>query len=125
MDNLVQHTLDSCITCQVVGKPSPPEPLQQTDFPKGTRESVHTDFCRPLSSGDHLLVVIDRYSRFPETEIVRSTKTSTVIPKLDKIFSVHGIPRQLKTDNGPPFSSEEFARYVNVLGINHKPVTPY
>ena len=56
---------------------------------------------------------------------MRSTEASTVVQKLDKIFSVHGIPREIKTDNGPPFSSEEFARYVNILGINHKPVTPY
>ena len=56
---------------------------------------------------------------------MRSTKASTVVPKLDKIFSVHCIPREIKTDNGPPFSSEKFTRYVNILVINHKPVTPY
>ena len=56
---------------------------------------------------------------------MRSTKASIVIPKLDKIYLIHGITRELKTDNGQPFSSEEFTQYVNILGINHKPVTPY
>ena len=29
------------------------------------------------------------------------------------------------SDNGPPFSSTEFARYTTILGINHQFNTPY
>ena len=72
-----------------------------------------------------MLVVIDRYSRYPEVETVRSTKASSIIPKLDKIFATHGIPYIVKSDNGPPFSSDEFSNYCTALGINHDPVTPY
>ena len=66
------------------------------------------DFYGPLPSGEYLLVVIDRYSRFPEVEIVKSTKASIIILKLDRIFSVHGIPNVIKTDNGSPFNGEEY-----------------
>ena len=93
-------------------------------MPKGPWEKIHIDFYGPLPSGDYLLVVIDRYSRFPEVEIVRSTKASVVIPKLDKIFSVHGIPETVKTDNGQPFSSNDFDRYLKTLGIVYEPSTP-
>ena len=81
-------------------------------------------FYGPLPSGDYLLVVIDRYSRFPEVEIVKSTKASVVIPKLDKIFATHGIPSTVKTDNGPPFNGEEYSRYLTALGITPKFSTP-
>ena len=47
-----------------------------------------------------------------------------VIPKLDKIFSVHGIPETVKTDNGPPFSGDDFDRYLKTLGITYEPSTP-
>ena len=48
-----------------------------------------------------------------------------MIPKLDKIFAVHGIPRIIKTDNGPPFNGEECRRYGGeALGINLKFSTP-
>ena len=124
IDDLVQQTMQSCIACQAVGKPAPPEPLHLQDMPKGPWKKLHIDFYGPLPSGEYLLVVIDRYSRFPEVEIVRSTKASVVIPKLDKIFSVHGIPEAVKTDNGPPFSGEEFARYLTTLGIAFEPSIP-
>ena len=78
------------------------------------------DFYGPLPSGDYLLVVIDRYSRFPEVEVVRSTKAQCVIPKLDRIFAVHGIPSVIKTDNGPPFNGEEYRWYGEALGIKLK-----
>ncbi|CAB3991864.1 Retrovirus-related Pol poly from transposon [Paramuricea clavata] len=76
-----------------------------------------------LTSTTH--VAVDRYSRFPEVEIVHSTRASTVIPKLDKKFSVHGIPDTLISDNGPPFNGDDYARYLKALGIQAKFSTPY
>ena len=86
-----------------------------TRMPKGPWELVHLDLYGPLPSGEYLQVVIDRYSRFPEVEIVRSTKESTVIPKLDKIFVVHGIPSVVMSDNGPPVNSDEYKKCLKVL----------
>ena len=86
---------------------------------------VHVDFVGPLPSSEYLLVVIDRYSRYPEVETARSTKAASIIPKLDKTFATHGILSIVKADNGPPFSSDEFSNYCTALGINHDPVTPY
>ena len=116
---MIKTTIDQCIPCQAVGKSNPPQPIESTVFPW---EKLHMDFYRPLPSGDYLLVVIDRCSRFPEVEIVKSTKASIVIPKLDRIFSVHGIPDVIKTDNGPPFNGEE--NYVKTLGIKLELPTP-
>ena len=58
-------------------------------------------------------------------EIVRSTKESQVIPKLDKIFDTHEIPTVVKSDNSPPFNSEESRKYLEVLGIKPAFSTPY
>ena len=66
-----------------------------------------------------------RYSRIPEVEIVHSTRASTVIPKLDKMFSVHGIPDTIISDNGPHFNGTEYVLYVKALGIHAKFWTPY
>ena len=76
IDQQVKKTLEGCISCQAVGRLPPPEPLGQTKMPKGPWEVVHTDFYGPLHTGEYLLVIIDIYSRFPEVEIVRSTKAS-------------------------------------------------
>ena len=49
-------------------------------------------FNGPYPSGDYCLVVIDDYSRFPQVELLKSTSARSVIPVLDKIFAVHGMP---------------------------------
>ena len=48
-----------------------------------------------------------------------------MIPKLDKTFSVHGIPDTIISDNGPPFNGDDYARYLKALGIQAKFSTPY
>ena len=96
-----------------------------TDMPTGPWETVHLEFYGPLPSGEYLLVAIDRYSRFPEVEIVKSPKASVVIPKLEKIFVTHGIPSIVKTDNGSHFNGEEYSRYLKALGIKPQFSTPF
>ncbi len=125
IDDMVKKTIDACLACQAVGQSPPPEPIQPSDMPTGPWEKLHIDFCGPLPSNDYLLVVVDRYSRYPEVEIVKSTKASSVIPKLDKMFATHGIPIVIETDNGPPFSGDDFRRYCNALNIRHEFSTPY
>jgi hypothetical protein len=83
-----------------------------TEMPELPWRTVHIDFYGPLPSSEYLLVAVNRYSRFPEVEIVHSTRASTVIPKLDKMFSVHGIPDTIISDNGPPSNGDEYARYL-------------
>ena len=76
-------------------------------MPNAPWTKLHIDFKGPLPGGKHLLVVIDRYSRYPEVEIVNSTNTDTVLRKLKKIFAAHGILEIVVTDNGQPFSSND------------------
>ena len=124
IDNMVKDTIARCRPCQATGRLDPQEPLQMTDMPDGPWQKIHVDFYGPLPSGEYLLVVIDRYSRYPEVEIVRSTKASSVIPKLDKMFATHGIPDTITSDNGPPFNGSDYERYLTTLGINKHSSTP-
>ena len=95
-----------------------------TELPDGPWLHVKADFFGPLPSGDYILEVVDVYSRWVEVEIVRSTSAEATIPKLDKIFSAYGIPKKLTTDNGPPFTSNEFKKFAKYLGVEHKRTTP-
>ena len=124
MDEMIQTTIKQCIPCQAVGKSNPHQPIESTEMPKGPWEKLHMDFYGPLPSDEYLLVVIDRYSRFPEVEIAKSTKASIIIPKLDRIFPVHGIPNVIKTDNGPPLNGEEYRNYAKTLGRKLEFSTP-
>ena len=76
----------------------------------------------PLPSGHHLLVVVDYYSRYYEV-VLQTTTSGKVIDCLDKVFSRHGLPMSLKSDNGPQFASEEFREYCKENNIVHCKVT--
>jgi len=54
---------------------------------------------------------MDDYSRFCFAESVISTSVKAVIPVIDRILSSFGNIKELKSDNGPPFSSHEFAEF--------------
>jgi transposase InsO family protein len=93
-------------------------------LPDSPWKEVSVDFCGPFKTGEYLLVVIDDYSRYPEVEIVHSTSAQAVFPKLDAIFSRQGVPEIVRSDNGPPFNSEQFSRFARTLGFTHRKVTP-
>ena len=86
--------------------------------------AVHVDFCGPFPTGEYILVVIDAYSRFPEIEIVKSTSAVSTIEKFERILATHGLPHIIKSDNGPPFNSNDIKQYMKENGIKHQRLTP-
>jgi len=125
IDHEVECLLSSCLACQANGPNPKPDPLKMSSLPPEPWHTVHIDFCGPFPSGEYLLVVIDAYSRFPEVDVVHSTKATSTISKLERIFATHGIPRVIKSDNGPPFTSHEFHLYVTEIGVKHQKITPH
>ena len=55
---------------------------------------------------------------------MKSTSAQAIIPKLDRIFATHGLPKKVKSDNGPPFNGSDIKRYFETLGIEYKTSTP-
>ena len=43
---------------------------------------------------------------------------------MEKIFTTHGLPLSLRSDNGPQFRSEVFELYLDDNGIEHRKTTP-
>ena len=71
--------------------------------------------------------MIDKYSRYPEVEIVSGTSAKAVVPHIDKIFATHGFPDKVQTDGGPPFNgsgSHLYYQYMKWAGVESKPVSP-
>ena len=124
IDKTVKDMIGSCIACQANSNPNPPSPLKMNELPPEPWHTVHLDFCGPFPTGEYVLVAIDAYSRFPEVEIIRSTSATVTISKLEKIFSTHGLPQIIKSDNGPPFNSREFKTYMQENGIKYQRITP-
>ena len=124
-DRLVEDTVKACIPGQAsYPGPKTREPIVPTPFPSEPWSSLAVDFAGPLHSGDYLMVVTDEHSRFPEVEIISSTAASTVLPRLETIFSRQGIPQTVKADNRPPFKGQDFANFANKFGFHHRKISP-
>ena len=124
IDRQVEEKCRTCHGCQLVGQPTPPEPLRHTPFPDQPWKDLAADLMGPLPSGDYVLVVVDYYRRYFEVDILRSVTSSRIIECLEKVFCTHGLPESLKTDNGPQFVSEEFENFLQENEIQHRTSTP-
>ena len=125
MDVKVENLIKSCIPCQSNIKSTTAAPLLMTEMPAGVWKNLSLDFYGPLPSNEHLLVLIDDFSRYPVVNRVKNITAQTVVGRLDAIFTSFGIPKLVKTDNGPPFTSGEFKNFAETLGFTHKLITPY
>lgn len=130
MDAMVEKFVRNCRGCTLVSAPDRPEPLVRSNLPSTPWETIAIDFLGPLPEGQHLLVVIDCYSRFIEViEMIEmeGTTTADVIRELSIMFSRYGIPSSLKADNAPQFSSDcvEFREFCDANGINLMNTIPY
>ena len=97
--------------------------LKMSPLPSKPLSEISVDFAGPYQSGDYIVVILDEYSRFPVAEAIRSTAASTVIPHLDRTVAIHGIPDQIRTDNGSPFNEQDFGEFTKQMGYKHGRIT--
>ncbi|XP_049516220.1 uncharacterized protein K02A2.6-like [Dermacentor silvarum] len=91
--------------------------------------STRVSFAEPLVSAalpmDTFILLVNYYSRFPEVVTLRSTTAQAVIDALKTIFARHGISQEVRSDNDPPFSSQEFAALAASYGFSHVTSSPH
>ena len=123
MEKDAEKHCKTCYGCQLVSRPSPPEPIRSTALPTGPWRDLAIDLLGPLPTGESILVIVDYYSRYYEIDIMRSTVASKVISSLVEIFVRHGLPESLTSDNVPQFVATEFTEYMEQQGIRLHRVT--
>lgn len=90
-------------------------PLHPWEWPLTPWERIHIDFARPVK-GRMFLVVVDTHSKWPEVVEMASTTANKTIDVLRHLFAAYGLPKQIVSDNGPQFVSDE---YTDLLKKNH------
>ena len=108
---------------QLVAQPPPPEPMRRTEFLSEPWCDLVGDLFGPLPSGEYLFVVVHYYSRYFEVAIMKSVTSRRIIDTLETMFSTHGIPNSLKTDNRSQFVSDEIEKYFQDNDIEHRTFT--
>ena len=99
-------------------------PLQTWPWPSTPWERVHVDFLGPFL-GKMIFVAVDAHSKWPKAQIMTTTTAAETIVVLRNVFARNGIPKQLVSDNGPQFRSEEFEQFMARNGVQHIRISPY
>lgn len=98
-------------------------PLQPWEWPVSPWDRLHIDFAE--WNKQHYFVVVDSHSKWLEVFPMYSTTATETIDILCTLFASYGLPREIVSDNGPPFSSKEFEAFMMRNGIKHTRVAPY
>ena len=124
MDNMVEKRSSRCEACQAAVRQHQRDPLQPSTAPESPWERVAVDHWGPTPEGHTVLVMVDHLSKFPEVEVVKGTSAHDNILAIDNIFTRHGFPDVLNSDNGPPFNGKqrsELQEYLRWAGVKHRP----
>ena len=97
------------------------EPLQPHEIPEGPWRKLGMDYFH--FNGNSYVLICDYFSKFP---FMYKAKTSfwSLRDHLIELFSIEGYPDEIVSDNGPPFNSKEFAKFLSGLGIKHTTSSP-
>eukprot|EP00079_Xenopus_tropicalis_P035717 XP_017949488.1 PREDICTED: uncharacterized protein K02A2.6-like [Xenopus tropicalis] len=123
LDQDIEIFVSQCTACASVQNQPPTAPLHPWTWATSPWERIHIDYAE--INQQTFLVVIDSYSKWLE---VLPTKTSTsekTITLLRNLFASYGLPKELVSDNGPQFTSQEFQYFLKQNGIRHKLTPPY
>ena len=123
IDKELEALVKSCQDCAAVKQTPAKAPLHPWTWPTQPWERIHIDFAGPFMNKS-FLIVVDAYSKLAEVIEMKQTTTDRTIAALRHVFSSHGIPVQIISDNGPQFTSSDFAEFVKQNGIKHSRTSP-
>lgn len=117
LDAQIEETVKNCDVCQTLRNNPAKAPYHPWTYPCRPWERCHIDFAQ--YDGKTFLVLVDAYSKYPEVVKMNSITSTSTICALNTIFSRHGLPETLVSDNGTQFVSTEFKAYCKTNGIIH------
>ena len=125
MSNDIAHMVNNCLTCQKE-LPTPTESLAPSSLPERPWEKLGMDLFD--LNGQTYLLVVDYFSRWIDVmDITRDKSSQATVNALKVLFSTHGYPDLIISDNGPQFASAvftDFAQQSNFLHITSSPRYP-
>ena len=124
VDRAIEEVAKECQACQAVKHAPAPAPLHPWEWPRKPCQRVHVDFLGPFQ-GFMFLVAVDAHSKWPEVEVMKVTTAAKTIEAIRKRFAAFGLPKQIVSDNGPQFISEEFTAFMRQNHIKHIRSAPY
>lgn len=120
----IQQMVEKCEICAKNNKKANhKEPMISSELPDRPSSKVGADLLE--YKGQHYLLTIDYYSKWPEVEKLDNLSSENVISYLKKQFARYGYVDELITDNGPQFSSLAFKKFAKDYEFIHTTTSPH
>ena len=116
--------MKTCAECQEHQNSPTKAPMHPWEWPERAWARIHIDYAGPIK-GKMILVIVDVHSKWIEALTVNAATSNATIEKLQSVFTTHGLPEVIVSDNGTAFTSEEFKAFVQKNGIRHLTSAPY
>ena len=123
MEADITDYMKRCLTC-IDSSNLPVETLHPHEVLPGPWVKVGMDFFQDDSGQKHLIIA-DYFSKFPFIYPVRSTHHFKTITHLRELFTTEGAPTIVMSDNGPPFSGEDFKNFPREFNFIHTTSSPH
>ena len=121
----IDNVTKSCSICQELQSKQAKEPLMPTEIPPRPWHTVGSDLF--YLDGSEYLLVANYYSKFTFSGKIPPGKSTskTVIELMKQIFSEHGIPHVIRSDNGPHYNCYSFTKFAQQYGFKHVTSSPH
>ena len=120
LDQDIEEMVTACHGCQSEESSPLKAAVHPWIWPMRPWQCIYVDFAGPLQRKSYLLV-IDAHSEWPEIIEMPTTTSAKTIEVLRNLFSRYGIPLQIVLDNGPQFTSAEFAKFNKKISCTLTP----
>ena len=125
INKAIEEVVHQCETCTWFQSQNAAAPLTPTPTPSHPWQMCATDIFT-LEGIDHL-VVGDFYLKmiFVRHLPPGQSNANKVISLLKEMFSEHGIPEVLCSDNSPQYATAQFSNFCIAWGISHETSSPH
>ena len=124
IDEDIEMAVKKCDQCQRAGPMPKRTALEPWPTAQDPWKRIHMDFAGPMN-GFYYFIVVDSYSKWPEIMQTKSITSEKTIDMLDEIFTRHGFPEELVSDNGTQFTSSSTKEFCAEKGIKQIFTAPY
>ena len=126
MDTHIETAVKQCKECTMFTTKNRKNKLHPHSLEEfNAWEKISIDLFGPMPDRKHILVTQDMVSKFPTAKILEKTDAQGVTKALSEFYTQYGTPIIHRTDNGPPFNSEEFSEFSRQRGVKHEKSFPY
>ena len=122
LSSQIDKMVQKCPYCAKYSSPRK-EPLMPSTLPAYPWQKIGTDLF--ALDGTMYLLAVDYFSRYPEVVKLTSTTSQSAINALKSLFSRHGIPEEVVSDNGPQYDSHEFTAFAKSYSFCHTTSSPH